>query len=113
MANVTALKIIKMVEEQIGNGKLIGVRPRLNSEFELTLENKETCEELLTNGIYIEGHLCETRKLCVTEMVVSFLNLLTYGHRRRYTGQAGGLCQYSLSEGGTTREHQWRMGRGT
>lgn len=77
LQKVTAMDLIKAIEERIGFGKLIGLRQRPVNEYELTLENEELCEEM-SEGIMINGHLCEVRRLCVTERMVSFLRLPTY-----------------------------------
>lgn len=75
--NIMALEVIKAVDNKVVQGKLIRVRQRQNGEYEIMLENEEVSEELL-NGLKIGGNICEIRKICATEVVVSFLNLPTH-----------------------------------
>lgn len=71
--------IIKVVEDKVGIGKLLGPRRKNNNEFELTMESDKKCE-ILINGLMINGEECEVKKLCATEKMVSFLNLPSYIH---------------------------------
>ncbi|XP_062846136.1 uncharacterized protein LOC134304832 [Trichomycterus rosablanca] len=77
LQEVTATEIIKAINEEIGFGKLLAVRYRQNKEFEATLQTEEDCLKLL-DGLMIKGRLCDIRRLCCSEMTVSFLNLPAY-----------------------------------
>lgn len=59
--NITILMIIKAIEEKVGIGKLIGLRRKTNSDFEMTMETEMYCD-LLLNGLMINGQECEIRK---------------------------------------------------
>lgn len=69
--------IIKEVNEKIGGGKILAIRPRQGKEFEITLSNEEECEKL-EDGLRIKQQFCEIRKLQVREYVVSFMHLPAY-----------------------------------
>lgn len=74
---LTVMMIIKAVEDKTGIGKLYGLRKKTDFEYELTLEEETDFEHIL-DGILINGQMCEMRKLCATERMVSFLNLPNY-----------------------------------
>lgn len=74
---LTVMMIIKAIEDKIGIGKLYGLRKKTDYEYELTLEKETDCENLM-DGILINGQICELRKLCATERMVSFLHLPNY-----------------------------------
>lgn len=69
--------IIKAVNGRIGEGKILAVRPRQGKEYEITLTNKDECENL-DEGLTIKGKLCGIRQLQVRECVVSFIHLPAY-----------------------------------
>ncbi|KAI2647484.1 hypothetical protein H4Q32_025692 [Labeo rohita] len=69
--------VIKAIEEKVGEGKILAVRPKQHGLYEVTLENEELCEELL-DGLEIKGIKCETKKLQDREYVVSFMHLPAY-----------------------------------
>ena len=69
--------IIKAVNERIGGGKILAVRPRQVKEYEITLINREACDGL-DEGLMIKGKLCEIRQLKTREYVVSFIHLPAY-----------------------------------
>lgn len=62
---------------KVGVTKVLAVRPRLNKEFEITLENESCCESL-KDGLIIKGTQCEVRSLSTRECVVSFMHLPCY-----------------------------------
>ncbi|XDV14270.1 hypothetical protein PO909_002444 [Leuciscus waleckii] len=74
---VRAADIIKAVVDKCGNGKILALRPRQGKEYELTMENEETCEELI-DGLNIKGVNCEIKKLQNRDYVVSFMHLPVY-----------------------------------
>ncbi|XP_067303136.1 uncharacterized protein [Pseudorasbora parva] len=69
--------VIVALIAKVGVTKVLAVRPRLNKEFEITLENEAICESL-EDGIIIKGIRCEVRKLSARECIVSFLHLPSY-----------------------------------
>lgn len=69
--------IIKAVNERIGGGKILAVRPRQGKEYEITLINREACNGL-DEGLMIKGKLCEIQQLKTREYVVSFIHLPAY-----------------------------------
>lgn len=74
---ITVMMIIKAVEEKTGIGKLYGLRKKSNFEYELTMENEMDCDKLM-DGLMVDGQICEFKKLCKTERMVSFLHLPNY-----------------------------------
>ncbi len=76
-SDARAEDIIKAVNERIGGGKILAVRPRQGKEYEITLTNREACDGL-DKGLIIKGKLCEIRKLKTREYVVSFIHLPAY-----------------------------------
>lgn len=76
-ANIKAEDIIKAVTEKIGMGKILAVRPKLNKEYEVTLENVKDVE-LLEDGLMIKEMNCEIKRLQNREYVVSFMHLPVY-----------------------------------
>ncbi len=76
-SDARAEDIIKVVNERIGGGKILAVRPRQGKEYEITLTNREACDGL-DKGLIIKGKLCEIRKLKTREYVVSFIHLPAY-----------------------------------
>jgi hypothetical protein len=74
---LTVMMIIKAVDDKTGVGKLFGLRKKSESEYELTMEKETDCENLV-DGLLINGQMCEMRKLCAMERMVSFLNLPNY-----------------------------------
>ncbi|KAG1934527.1 hypothetical protein F2P79_019768 [Pimephales promelas] len=74
---VRAADIIKAVVDKCGHGKILALRPRQGKEYELTMENEETCEELM-DGLNIKGVNCEIKRLQNRDYVVSFMHLPVY-----------------------------------
>ncbi|KAL0147147.1 hypothetical protein M9458_057671 [Cirrhinus mrigala] len=74
---VRAMDIIKAVTEKYGNGKILALRPRQGKEYELTMENKEVCDDL-ADGLLVKGVNCEVKKLQNRDYVVSFMHLPAY-----------------------------------
>lgn len=69
--------VINALIAKVGVTKILAVRPRLNKEFEITLENVNICESL-KEGITIKGTVCEVRSLHARECIVSFMHLPAY-----------------------------------
>jgi len=74
---VRAADIIKAVVDKCGHGKILALRPRQGKEYELTMENEETCEDLM-DGLNIKGVNCEIKRLQNRDYVVSFMHLPVY-----------------------------------
>lgn len=74
---IKAMDIIDAVNERIGGGNIIAVRPRQGKEYELTLETEEMCDKLM-DGITIKGTDYELKKLQNRDYVVSFMHLPVY-----------------------------------
>ncbi|KAI2645343.1 Cellular nucleic acid-binding protein [Labeo rohita] len=72
-----AVDVIKAEAEQIGEGKILAVRPRQGKEYELILEKEEMCNDLI-DGLTIGGATCEVKKLQNRDYVVSFMHLPVY-----------------------------------
>lgn len=77
LRDARAEDIIKAVNEKVGGGKILAVRPRHGKEYEITLTNTDVCEDL-EDFLMIKGKLCEIRKLQTREYVVSFIHLPAY-----------------------------------
>lgn len=77
LRDARAEDIIKAVNERIGEGKILAVRPRLGKEYEITLISKDECGNL-DEGLTIKGKWCGIRQLQVRECVVSFIHLPVY-----------------------------------
>lgn len=77
LRDVRAEDIITVVSGRIDKGKILAVRPRQGKEYEITLINKDACEDL-NEGLTIKGKLCEIRQLQIREYVVSFIHLPAY-----------------------------------
>lgn len=77
IADLRDAGIIKAVNERIGEGKILAVRPRQGKDYEITLTNKEECGSL-DEGLAIKGKWCGIRQLQVRECVVSFIHLPAY-----------------------------------
>lgn len=75
--DVKIMDIITAVTTKFGEGKILAIRPRHNKEFELKLETEEVCEAL-TEGLMLKNKLCEVRKLCNWDYMVSFLHQIVY-----------------------------------
>lgn len=86
---VRAVDIIKAVVDKCGNGKILALRPRQGKEYELTMENEETCEELI-DGLNIKGVNCGIYKLQNRDYVVSFMHLPVYLDDREIIGKLEG-----------------------
>ncbi len=69
--------VINALIAKVGVDKILSVRPRLNKEFEITLENVIICESL-KEGLSIKETVCEVRSLHARECVVSFMHLPAY-----------------------------------
>jgi len=74
---IKAEDIIRSVTRNIGHGKLLAVRPKNSTEYELTLTCADDCDDLI-NGVEIKGQLCVVRRLELKECVVSFIHLPAY-----------------------------------
>lgn len=74
---VRVLEIINAVTEKCGLGKILAIRPRQDKDYELTLENEETCDKLM-DGLIIKGETCEVKMLQNRDYVVSFMHLPAY-----------------------------------
>lgn len=74
---VKAEDVIKSLIGKVGITKVLAVRPRMNKEYEMTLENEEVCENL-KDGLIIKGILCKVRSLQTRECIVSFMHLPAY-----------------------------------
>lgn len=72
-----AADIIKAVTEQIGDGRILAVRPKQAKEYEVTLE-REGDTEFLMDGLTINGVNCEVKRLQNRDYVVSFMHLPVY-----------------------------------
>lgn len=72
-----AADIIKAVTEQIGDGKILAVRPKQGKRYEITLESEEDMEPLM-EGLIIKGQRLEVNKLWNRDYVVSFMHLPVY-----------------------------------
>lgn len=77
MRDARAEDIMKAVNERLGGGKILAVRPRQGKEYEVTLINKDACDDL-DEGLMIKEKLCEIRRLQTREYVVSFIHLPAY-----------------------------------
>lgn len=77
MRDARAEDIMKAVNERLGRGKILAVRPRQGKEYEVTLINTDACEDL-EEGLMIKEKLCEIRRLQTREYVVSFIHLPAY-----------------------------------
>ncbi len=69
--------VINALIAKVEVDKILAVRPRLNKEFEITLENVIICESL-KEGLSIKETVCEVRSLHARECVVSFMHLPAY-----------------------------------
>lgn len=72
-----AADIIKAVTEQIGDRRILAVRPKQAKEYEVTLE-REDDTEFLMDGLTINGVNCEVKRLQNRDYVVSFMHLPVY-----------------------------------
>ncbi len=59
-SDARAEDIIKAVNERIGGGKILAVRPRQGKEYEITLTNREACDGL-DKGLIIKGKLRDSK----------------------------------------------------
>ncbi|XP_042561206.1 uncharacterized protein LOC122130563 [Clupea harengus] len=75
---VNAMKLIKEIEKVVGPGKLSALRPRPNKQYEATFENLEDCDLLEDGGLLFDGIRVDVKRLCRTEVMVSFLHLPPY-----------------------------------
>lgn len=75
--NARAEDIIKAITEKIGIGKILAVRPKMNKEYEVTLENVDDVE-LLEDDIMIKELNCGVKRLQNGDCVVSFKHLPAY-----------------------------------
>lgn len=95
--DVKAEDIIKAVSERIGGGKILAVRPRQGKEYEVTLEEEESCEELM-DGLTIKGTNCEVKKLQNREYVVSFMHLPVYLEDKQILDKLNGWGVFPISK---------------
>lgn len=69
--------IIKVVTEQIGDGRILAVRLKQAKEYEVTLE-REDDTEVLMDGLTINGDNCKVKQLQNQDYVVSLMHLPVY-----------------------------------
>lgn len=69
--------IIKALTEKCGHGRILAIRPRKDKEYEITLEEEETCDKLI-DGLTINEENCEVKMLQNRDYVVSFMHLPVY-----------------------------------
>ncbi|KAL2095508.1 hypothetical protein ACEWY4_010227 [Coilia grayii] len=69
-----AYELIKGIEEAIGIGQLLALRPKQNKQYEATLNSEEACEKL-EGGIKFGGWTINFQRLHRAEVMVSFLHL--------------------------------------
>ncbi len=81
--------IIKAVTEQCGHGKILALRPRQGKEYELTMEEEETCDKLI-DGLRIKGVDCGVKNLQNRDYVVSFMHLPVYLDDKEILGKLEG-----------------------
>ncbi|MGL4357172.1 MAG: hypothetical protein ACRCSY_00495 [Cetobacterium sp.] len=104
-----AKDVVVALIAKVGVTKVLAVRPRLNKEFEVTMENESCCESL-KDSLMIKGTRCEVRSLNTRECIVSFIHLPCYiTDDKRQAECMGRLCDVRDQKTTITRHehHRW------
>ena len=76
--SVSAMSVIKSVEEKVGEGEVLACVPKSGNLFEITLKENDSVELICDTGFEVKGSKFKPNAVFSRERMVSFLNVSYY-----------------------------------